>query len=112
MSAARKRYSREFKIEAVRMLLEGELGLHQTAHELGINRTMLSGWRKEYLEDPEEAFVGSGHRKMKDDEGDRVRREITELREEREILKKVLAYYGVASRSSSASSKTNKSDSK
>jgi len=41
METFRKRYSREFKIEAVRLLLEGGRGLAQTARELDINRTML-----------------------------------------------------------------------
>lgn len=111
MCAARKRYSREFKLEAIRLLMEGDLGLHQTARELGINRTMLSGWRKHYLEDPEGAFQGSGRRKTKEDETTRLRREITELREERDILKKVLAYYGERKLLSSASSETKKPNS-
>lgn len=94
MKSSRKRYSREFKIEAVRLLLEGGRGLAQTARDLEINRTMLSGWRKQYLEDPEGAFQGSGRRKSPDKELQELREEIEELREEREILKKVLAYYG------------------
>jgi transposase len=94
MGISRKRYSREFKIEAVRLLLEGGSGLAQTARDLNINRTMLSGWRKQYLEDPEGAFLGSGHRKSQEKEVQQLRKEIEELREEREILKKVLAYYG------------------
>lgn len=94
MGTSRMRYSREFKMEAVRLLLEGDRGLAQTARDLNINRTMLSGWRKQYLEDPEGAFRGRGHRKSQDKEVQQLRKEIKELREEREILKKVLAYYG------------------
>jgi transposase-like protein len=55
---------------------------------------MLSGWRKQYLEDPEGAFLGCVRRKSQDKELQQLRKEIEELREEREILKKVLAYYG------------------
>jgi transposase len=94
MRTTRARYSREFKLEAVRLLLEGGRGLAQTARDLNINRTMLSGWRKQYLEDPEGAFQGSGRRKTPEKELQQLRKEIEELREEREILKKVLAYYG------------------
>ena len=94
MRASRRRYSREFKIEAVRLLLEGGRGLAQTARDLNINRTMLSGWRKQYLEDPEGAFLGRQRRKTPEKELEELRKEIEELREEREILKKVLAYYG------------------
>ena len=93
MASFRRRYSREFKLEAVRLLIEGNRGLAQTARDLNINRTMLSGWRKQYLEDPEGAFPGSGRRKPQEEDMQQLRREIEELREEREILKKALAYY-------------------
>jgi transposase len=94
MGTSRKRYSREFKIEAVRLLLAGGRGLAQTARDLNINRTMLSGWRRQYLEDPEGAFRGRKRRKSPDKELEELRKEIEELREEREIPKKGLAYYG------------------
>ena len=94
MASNRKRYSREFKIEAVRLLIEGKKGLAQTARDLQINRTMLARWRKEYLADPDGAFLGSGRRKPAAEDLAQLRREIAELREEREILKKVLAYFG------------------
>ena len=94
MATKRKRYSREFKIEAVRQLLDGSKGLAQTARDLQINRTMLARWRQEYLADPDSAFLGSGQRKPADEDVEQLRREIAELREERELLKKVLAYFG------------------
>jgi transposase len=94
MVSNRRSYSREFKLEAVRQLLEGKKGLAQTARNLQINRTMLSRWRKEYLADPDSAFLGSGRHKPADEDLAQLRREIVELREEREILKKVLAYFG------------------
>ena len=75
MRTSRKRYSREFKIEAVRLLLEGGRGLAQTARDLNINRTMLSGWRKQYLEDPEGAFRGRGHQKSQEKELQELRRD-------------------------------------
>lgn len=98
MVSNRKRYSREFKIGAVHQLLEGNKGLAQTARDLHLNRTMLARWRKEYLTDPDGAFIGSGHRKPADEDVAQLRREIAELREEREILKKVLAYFGEENR--------------
>jgi transposase len=94
MASSRKRYSREFKLEAVHLLIEGNKGLAQTARNLQINRTMLARWRKEYQADPDGAFLGSGRRKPAAEDLAQLRREIAELREEREILKKVLAYFG------------------
>lgn len=111
MASSRKRYSREFKIKAVRLLLEGDRGLAQTARDLNINRTMLSGWRKQYLEDPEGAFVGSGRRKPQDEDMDQLRREIEELREERDILKKAVEYFAEEHLQSSASSESRHTDS-
>lgn len=105
MATSRKRYSREFKLEAVRLLLEGDRGLAQTARDLNINRTMLSGWRKQYLEDPDGAFLGRRRRKAEDDV-EQLRREIEELREEREILKKAVAYFAEENRQPSASSES------
>lgn len=74
--------------------MEGGRGLSQTACDLQLNRTMLARWRQEYLADPEGAFRGSGRRPPADEEVEALRREIAELREEREILKKALAYFG------------------
>lgn len=105
MATSRRRYSREFKVEAVRLLLEGDRVLAQTARDLNLNRTMLSGWRKQYLEDPEGAFLGSGRRKPEDDV-EQLRREIAELREEREILKKAVAYFAEENRQSFPSSES------
>jgi transposase len=93
MARTRKKYSREFKIAAVQQLLAGG-GLAHTARQLQLNRSMLGRWRAEYLVDPEQAFLGSGRRPPAEVEVAQLRREIVELREEREILKKALAYYG------------------
>jgi transposase len=94
MASSQRRYSREFKIEAVRQLIEGGRGLSQAARDLNLNRTMLARWRKEYLLNPEGAFQGSGRRQPAEADLAALRREIAELREEREILKKALAYFG------------------
>jgi transposase len=51
MSEARKKYSREFKTEAVRLISEGGHKVAKVARDLGVNETMLYRWRKEFGED-------------------------------------------------------------
>lgn len=90
---ARKKYTREFKVEAVRLSLEeGRTGT-ALAKELGVTRNMLYRWRKEYLRDSQESFPGQGKLKASDEVVARLQRENATLREERNILKKALVYF-------------------
>ena len=93
MKPSRKSYTREFKIAAVRLLNEGGRGLAQTAKDLGVNRTMLSRWRKEYAEDNAGAFPGSGRMKPEERELRELQKQIEQLREERDILKKAVDFF-------------------
>ena len=56
----RKRYSREFKTEAVKMVLKQGLPVTQVSQDLGINANMLTRWKKQYEEDSNIAFPGKG----------------------------------------------------
>lgn len=58
MTQERKSYTREFKIEAVRLLLENEATTQQLATDLGVSASSLNRWRREYLADVEQAFPG------------------------------------------------------
>jgi transposase len=89
----RRRYDREFKEGAVRLVIEGGQTVAGTAKDLGITENMLGRWKKEYLEDREQAFPGKGHMKPEDAELHQLRRRVVELEEEREILKKALAIF-------------------
>jgi transposase len=89
----RRRYDREFKEGAVRLVIEGGQTVAGTAKDLGITENMLGRWKKEYLEDREQAFPGKGHMKPEDAEFQQLRRRVVELEEEREILKKALAIF-------------------
>lgn len=83
-------FSREFKVEAVRRVVDGGQTIRGTARELGIRTKLLDHWKKQYLEDPEHAFPGRGHRREPQDELSRLRREVEELRRENEFLKKTM----------------------
>ena len=88
-----KRYSREFKIEAVRLSYEEGQGVTKVARELGISKSALYRWRSEYSENGAEAFPGKGKMMDKDAEIARLRRELREAQMEAEILKKATAIF-------------------
>jgi transposase len=89
----RKYYDQEFKANAVRLAIEKKRPLAEIARDLGINENMLWRWKKEFLEDPEQAFPGKGHLPDKDEEIRQLRKEVADLREERDILKKVVSIF-------------------
>ena len=95
----RKTHTREFKIEAVRLLKQGKKPGADLARELGIKRNQLYKWLEEIEARGEAgAFPGSGRRQAKArndqaEENARLRKEVTELQEEVEILKKAAAYF-------------------
>ncbi len=88
------RYSKEFKLEAIRMLNEKEKPIAEIARELGVKRTLLYRWRDELESKKEEAFSGqTGPKTEKRSELDRLRQENKELKEDLVILKKAAAYF-------------------
>jgi len=93
MVQKRRSYSREFKLEAVSMVTEGGVGMAQAARDLGISENSLWRWKKEFEEDPANAFPGKGHLKPAEDEIARLRRENRRLRQERDILKKAVGIF-------------------
>jgi transposase len=98
MKAERRIFTRAFKMEAVRLSLEEGRSGADVARELGIHRNILYRWRREFLEDSQEAFSGQGKMKASEAEVARLRREVALLREDREILKKALAFFSKESR--------------
>ena len=89
----RKSYTREFKLEAVRLLEEGIRTPAEIARELGIKRTLLYRWREQINEKGEAVFPGGGRRSPADAELARLKRENERLKEENEILKKAAKYF-------------------
>lgn len=90
---SRKKYTREFKIEAVQLSEESDKPIIDVANDLGIHPNTLYKWRKQLLEDGEEAFPGHGKMKASDEEVRQLRRELARTREERDILKKAVAFF-------------------
>jgi len=86
-----KRYSREFKLEAVRLAAMGERPKAQIARELGIRVNQLRQWRLDF-EQEERTGIPKQAPVVGDDLG-RLRRENARLKEENEILKKAAIYF-------------------
>ena len=93
MVTNRRKYDREFKLEAVRLVTEGGRPVTEVAKGLGIHENLLYNWRRKYLDDTVHAFPGKGHLKPADEELRRLQRELADVREERDILKKALAIF-------------------
>ncbi len=91
--AGRRKFSREFKVEAVRMIGEGGLDLLEVSKDLEIRPDMLRRWKRQAEEGGPGAFPGSGRLAPDDEEARRLRRELQRVREERDILKKALAIF-------------------
>jgi transposase len=89
----RKRYSREFKLEAVRLVRERGVSVAQAARDLDLHENMLRKWVKEFASDPSQAFPGQGQMKPEQLEIERLRREVAKLKAERDILKKAAAFF-------------------
>ena len=89
----RRRFSQEFKMEAVRMVVEQDRDLFQVCEDLEIRPDMLRKWIRKFKDDGKQAFPGSGHLKPEDEENRRLRRENERLRMERDILKKAVAIF-------------------
>lgn len=93
MAGSRRTYTREFKVEALRRVIEDGMPQAHVARELGISPNTLSSWKREYLADTDHAFPGHGKQKPDDAELTRLRRENARLKRELEILKKAAAYF-------------------
>jgi transposase len=91
----RTRFSKEFKLEAVRLLELGQKPAAQLALELGIQRNQLYKWQEQLKKSSADtAFRGPGRRPLNaQDEIERLRRELKKVTEERDILKKAAAYF-------------------
>jgi len=93
MAGKYRKYSREFKVEAVKMVTEGGHKVSEVSRDLGIHENLIYKWRKLFSDDGDESFPGKGRLKPSDEEFHRLKRELSKARQERDILKKALAYF-------------------
>ncbi len=89
----RRRFGREFKIEAVRLIRERGVSVAQASRDLEVHENVLRKWVTDFAADATQAFPGHGQMKPEQLEIERLRREVTKLKAERDILKKAAAYF-------------------
>ena len=84
----RRKFTREFKQEAVRLIKERGVSYAQASQDLAVHQSQLRSWVKMLADDPQHAFPGQGQMKPEQLEITRLRREVNKLKAERDILKK------------------------
>ena len=89
----RKSYNREFKLEAVGLITEKGYSIAEASRNLGVEYSVLRRWKRQLADDPQNAFPGEGRLKAPDEELRPLQRELERVTEERDILKKALAYF-------------------
>lgn len=89
----RRKFSREYKLEAVKLVKERGVAVAQAARDLDVHENVLRKWVREYGDDPSQSFPGKGQMKPEQLEIERLRREVAKLKAERDILKKAAAYF-------------------
>jgi transposase len=93
MTKKRKNYSKQFKIDAVKLVTEQGYKVSEAARNLGIHHTSLRNWKKQLETDGNQSFPGKGFISPEKVELYRLRKENKRLRMEREILKKAAAFF-------------------
>ena len=84
---SRKKYSKEFKLDAVSLVLEQDYSRAEAARNLGINAQMLARWVKEYQAEEGQSFRGNGKLTPEQEEIRKLKAQVKRLEMEREILK-------------------------
>lgn len=99
MAEDRKKYDKEFKLKVVEVsLVRGKV--KEVAEEYGISPQMLATWRSLYKNHKEIAFPGNGRKMQTEEEKElsRLRKELTDVRMERDILKKAISIFSSSDR--------------
>jgi transposase len=89
----RRAFTREFKLEAVKLIRDRGVSTAQASRDLGVHAKVLRKRVRDFEADPKQAFPGQGQMKPEQLEIERLRREVTKLKAERDILKKAAAYF-------------------
>ena len=89
----RRKFTREFKLEAVKLIRDRGVAYAQASRDLGVHQTVLRNWVRTFADDPVQAFPGNGRQSPEQAEITRLKREVAKLKAERDILKKAAAYF-------------------
>jgi len=97
MTEKRRSFTREFKLEAVRLVTDGKQSVSEVSQKLGIRPDMLRAWKRQVEggagDAMKDVFRGHGKVPSQEEELRRLRREVEQLSQERDFLKKAAAYF-------------------
>ena len=93
VTTERKSYSRQFKMDAVKLVTEQGYRITEAARNLEMNPNLLGKWRTQFAGERDRAFPGKGRMTPENEELNRLRKENKRLRMEHEILKKAAAFF-------------------
>ena len=96
--ATRKKYSKEFKLDAISLVLEQGYSRAEAARSLGIHANQLGRWIREYQDDDGQAFRGNGKLTEEQAEIRRLKEQVRRLQMEKDILKKATAFFAKETR--------------
>jgi transposase len=88
----RRSFTPQFKKDAVRLVRSGR-SVSDVARSLGIARSLLQRWREQLDRGPDDAFPGRGNQSRDTEELRKLKQKLRDVTEERDILKKALAYF-------------------
>lgn len=89
----RRQFSREFKLEAVKLVKDRGVSVSQASRDLDIHVNVLRKWIRDVEADPAQAFPGQGQMRADQAEIAKLKKEVAKLKMERDILKKAAAYF-------------------
>lgn len=89
----RRKFDRQFKLDAVNLVINGGRSVREVAQDLGIDENVLHRWKRDLTREGSDAFPGKGRLSPQEEELRRLRRELEQVKEDREILKKALAFF-------------------
>ncbi len=93
MAQKRRAYTPEFKLEAVRLLENSKLTVSEVARDLDIDPGRLRAWRRDFKESGKNAFPGHGRISDAEAENQRLRKELSQVKKERDFLKKAATFF-------------------
>jgi len=93
MTAKRRSYTKQFKIDAVQLVTDQGYNISEAARNLDLHPNLLRRWKEQFSNDHIKSFPGKGHMTPENEELKRLRKENQRLRMEHEILKKAAAFF-------------------
>ena len=93
MNTPRRKYDKDFKVEAVKMVIDGGLSQAEVSRRLGVHQSVIGKWVSAFRSDGIVAFPGNGKLKPEDEERRRLEKENRDLKEEIAFLKKTASYF-------------------